>query len=182
MSGGGSYRIQTSGKIAQWRPPRRFRLRGSGHGEDGVSPELLPKHGRALGCPSSSASSAAVVSLAGSTKYSSSSALSPRTTSGSATSLESLLSFLFERSRGSTLGNLCLRAAVYTILQRGKVSRRERRRINVLSSVFGRFCPARHEKRGTSFYGRAPSGLVLITPAIHHYRLASGIVRGHRSY
>ena len=72
---------KTSGKIAQ-RRPRRFRLLGSGQGDDGVSPEPLPKHGRAVG----SASSVAVLPLAGSTKYSSSSALSPRTASGSATS------------------------------------------------------------------------------------------------
>ena len=72
---------KTSGKIAQ-RRPRRFRLWGSGQGDDGVSPEPLPKHGRAVG----SASSVAVLPLAGSTKYSSSSALSPRTASGSATS------------------------------------------------------------------------------------------------
>ena len=74
---------KTSGKIAQ-RRPRRFRLLGSGHGDDGVSPEPPPKHGRAVG--TSSASSAPVLSLAGSTKYSSSRALSPRTASGSATS------------------------------------------------------------------------------------------------
>ena len=58
---------KTSGKIAQ-RRPRRFRLLGSGQGDDGVSPEPLPKHGGAVG----SASLAPVLSLAGSTKYSSS--------------------------------------------------------------------------------------------------------------
>ena len=73
------------GKIAQ-RRPRRFRLLGSGHGDDGVSPGLvLPKHGRAVGVPSSVSSAAPVLSLAGSTKYSSSRALSPRTASRSAT-------------------------------------------------------------------------------------------------
>ena len=75
---------KTSGKIAQWRRPRRFRLWGSGQGDDGVSPEPLPKHGRAVGVPTSSASSAPVFSLAGSTKYSSSRALSSRTASGTA--------------------------------------------------------------------------------------------------
>ena len=70
----------TWGKIAQ-RRPRRFRLRGSGHGEDGVSPEPPPKHGKAVGVPISAASSAPVLSLAGSTKYSSTRALSSRTAS-----------------------------------------------------------------------------------------------------